>query len=174
LVDILNSVCIRANGPKSPITPQNLHERMSQLEAFQEWVQEWKFQDTRNPMRPIVKTLTFKTCLVQTIAAVRGVIHRLITIRRYHYVCTRRFTQDCVENLFSLIRRDHGSFNSHPEALRAIQNLRLSACNMLLEDSTGRNCEDTGGEILIQLSKRKKINIYLYEFQEIVFLYFNR
>jgi hypothetical protein len=153
LVDILNSAALSNNGQKSAITEILLEERLCQLNEFQKWVGQWKFIDKRSPRPKVLNVLNFKTCLMETIAAVRGVVEFLIQTKYYKYVCTRRFTQDSVENLFSTLRRDSGGFNSRPEANKAIQTLRLVCCRMLLDPPKNKNCEDDGGDILLELGK---------------------
>jgi hypothetical protein len=82
-----------------------------------------------------------------------GLVDRLLLVRQYKYVCTRRFTQDCVENLFSNLRRDRGGFNSHPEASKAVQNLQFACCGMLFDYHKTQNCEDAGGDILVHIGE---------------------
>jgi dGTP triphosphohydrolase len=153
LIDLLNSASISAKGQKSAISSCFLKERCEELQYYQGWVQSWTFEDKRETAKCVVRTqLEFQKGLVLTISAVKGLVERLID-RGYQYVCTRRFGQDCVENLFSILRRDRGGFNSHPEAAKAIQNLRLSSCNMLLDVTKSPNCEDSGGELLVHIGK---------------------
>ena len=80
-------------------------------------------------------------------------MEQLVNDMNYKYVCTRRFTQDCVENLFSVIRRDKGGFNSHPEASKAIQALRFICCEKLIQSSKLANCEEDGDCILLKIGK---------------------
>jgi dGTP triphosphohydrolase len=153
LTDRLNSASISGKGPKSAIASFFLKERCEELQTYQEWVQSWKFEDKRETAKcSLKKHLEFQKGLVLTISAVKGLVESLIG-RGYKYVCTRRFGQDCVENLFSLLRRDRGGFNSHPEVTKAIQNLRLSSCNMLLDVTKSPNCEDSGGRLLIHIGR---------------------
>ena len=154
LIDLLNSASTSGGGQKSAISARFLDERCRQLELYTEWIRSWKFEDQRPGATRVLKSqLEFQKGLIITVSAVKGLVQRLISERGYQYVCTRRLGQDCVENLFSVIRRDKGGYNSHPEAHKAIQHLRMACCEMLLGQTKTQNCEDSGGDLLVHIGE---------------------
>jgi hypothetical protein len=139
MFDLMNSRSISDKGCKSPITGANLQERLKTLSELQEWVAKWRFEDEEGNSR----SLPFQRGLQITLSAFQHVVKNLLNDHGFQYVLLHRFNQDCVENLFSLIRRDRGGFNDHPEAGRAVQGLRMISCEMLMETSSTGNCEPT-------------------------------
>lgn len=95
----------------------------------------------------------------------RDLARYLIAIRGFRYVCTRRFNQDCAENIFSGIRRNGGGFNDHPEATSALQTLRFLSCAKVLEPlvSESSNCEVTCEAMLVHLGRNLSICILFHE-----------
>lgn len=73
--------------------------------------------------------------------------------RKYQYVLTSRFTQDCVENLFSTIRVKHPT----PNALQFQQNLKLIAISQYLKSSHTSNYDKDEGQIIDFVNIHKKI-----------------
>lgn len=59
----------------------------------------------------------------------------LITKRNFQYVFTSKFTQDCVENLFSQVRQK----NIIPHPLQFIHDLKLIAIAMYIKDTKNTN-----------------------------------
>lgn len=57
-----------------------------------------------------------------------------------HYLCTRRLSQDCIENLFGAIRAVHGP-NDHPNATKFSEAYRKCAVNSFLKSGDNGNCE---------------------------------
>jgi hypothetical protein len=163
LVDYLNSSSIVTAGQKCAISIHFWAERRQQLSNYLQWVESWKFVDQRPTCKQIFREkLQFQTGLTLTISAVRDLVERLLFVRQYNYVSTRRFGQDCVENLFSNLRRDRGGFNSHPEASKAIQNLRFACCGLLFDYHKTQNCEDAGGDLLLHIGKVSQIFNFYY------------
>lgn len=154
--DFLQRICelqISARGTKAPITIDSLEAALQQLQEDFEWIKQWKFEERCGETDR--ESLPFQKGLLITISALRGLVTFLIKERGFAYVCTRRFTQDCLENLFSVIRRNRGGFNDHPEAQSAVQSLRLATCGQLLDSvSKGTNCENTPDVMLLQLGKQ--------------------
>lgn len=68
----------------------------------------------------------------------------LIVHRNFKYVFTVRFTQDCVENLFSQIRLK----NVVPNPLQFIHDLRIISIAMYMKDLRNSNYEQDDGEYL--------------------------
>lgn len=64
--------------------------------------------------------------------------------RKYQYVLTARFTQDCLENLFSCIRVKQPT----PNALQFKQNLKLIAISQYLKSPYTSNYNKDDGEII--------------------------
>lgn len=68
----------------------------------------------------------------------------LINDRKYQYVLIARFTQDCLENLFSSIRVKH----SVPTSLQFKQNLKLIAISQYLKLPHTSCYENDDGQII--------------------------
>ena len=62
----------------------------------------------------------------------------LITKRNFQYVLTTRFTQDCVENLFSQIRQK----NVIPHSLQFTNDLKLIAISIYMRDINNTNYDN--------------------------------
>lgn len=93
----------------------------------------------------------------------------LITRRNFQYVLTSRFTQDCVENLFSQIRQK----NVIPHSLQFTNDLKLIAIAMYMKDINNTNYDNDDRQYLAgfleYLSKKeegKKSEIDTYKIQE--------
>lgn len=153
LADRLNSVSLFTTASKSATTQDNLSEHLAELAAFQEWVNGWEFVDNRQTPPSIKSTLPFKKGLLVTLASFQRLLPSLIEDSQYPVVATRRFNQDIVENLFSSLRRDRGGFNDHPQALRAVQSLRIAASALILDQSRLGNCEETGDNLLLDIGE---------------------
>lgn len=80
----------------------------------------------------------------------------LITRRNFQYVLTSRFTQDCVENLFSQIRQK----NVIPHSLQFTNDLKLIAIAMYMKDINNTNYDNDDRQYLAgfleYLSKKKE------------------
>lgn len=162
LFDLGNSVSISQRGTKAPVATQRLNDALQHLQNALEWVSQWQFEDQRGNRQTTRVSLPFQKGLLITLSALSGLISFLILERGFSYVCTRRFTQDCAETLFSAIRWNRGGFNDHPESQSAIQSLRFATCAQLLDNvSKGANCANTADRMLLQLGK-KLHNIILY------------
>ncbi|XP_025155233.1 uncharacterized protein LOC109504180 isoform X1 [Harpegnathos saltator] len=77
----------------------------------------------------------------------------LIDERKYVYVLTSRFTQDCLENLFSSIRVKHPV----PTALQFKQNLKLIAISQYLQSPHTSSYEKDDGQIIGDFFNKPKI-----------------
>lgn len=154
LFDRTNSAHTSQRGNKSPVTAGSLASVCQLFENDIEWVRQWVFQSRDAEKNNTKTSLPFKKGLLVTLSALRALSEFLIVERQFHYVCTRRFTQDCLENLFSIIRRGRGGLNHHPESQSAIQILRLATCSQLFDSiSKGSNCESTSEDVLLTIGK---------------------
>jgi len=94
----------------------------------------------------------------------------LITTRDFQYVLTSRFTQDCVENLFSLIRIK----NVIPHSLQFTHNLKLIAIAMYMKDIRNSNYDNDDRQYLsgfldyLSKEKEKKNDIDICKVQETI------
>lgn len=68
--------------------------------------------------------------------------------RNYEYICMGRFTQDCVENIFSLIRTKHKC----PRAIQAKDALRLLTLGQFLDEIENSSYENDPKEWLLNFS----------------------
>lgn len=98
----------------------------------------------------------------------------LIIERDYKYVLTSRFTQDCVENLFSGIRAKH----QIPNALQFKQDLKELCISHYIRPSKNSNYDQDDREFICNfLSPRKLIMNHFQIFQNLkqisIFLIFN-
>lgn len=155
LCDKGNSICPSAAGSKAPISRHTLESDVQQLSRDIDWVKSWRFEDQRTDPPSRRESLPFQKGLIITLSSLRGLCQFLILERGFAYVLTRKLNQDGLENLFSVVRRDRGGYNDHPEAQRAVQTLRLATCSQLLDSCSSRqaNCEGTEDALLIHLGK---------------------
>lgn len=155
LFDMGNSCSISDQGAKAPITVYTLDQSVEKLEGYIRWITNWRFEDQRPAAgeKKRLDTLPFKKGLMVTLKALAGLVQYLIQEKGFQYVCTKRFLQDCLENVFSVIRRNGGGFNDHPESQPAVQSLRALTCAKVLDPSSHANCEATGDRILLHLGK---------------------
>lgn len=75
----------------------------------------------------------------------------------FSYLLTRRLTQDCLENLFSVIRGKGGN-SVTPDSSKFKYSLRLAITNQLLEPSENSNCANSSKFLLLKSELQKKIN----------------
>lgn len=76
----------------------------------------------------------------------------LIDERKYSFVLTGRFTQDCLENLFSCIRTK----NPVPNSLQFKQNLKLTAISQYLKSTRTSNYETDDGQLIGDILNQPK------------------
>lgn len=72
----------------------------------------------------------------------------------FNFLLTRRLTLDCIENLFSIIRKKGGN-NVTPNCTKFRLSLRLIMANQLLEPSTDGNCEEDSSSFLLLMEDMK-------------------
>lgn len=87
----------------------------------------------------------------------------LITHRNFQFVFTSRFTQDCIENLFSQIRQK----NVVPNPLQFTNNLKLISISMFLKHVNNSNYDNDDQEylpgFLEYLSVKEKENEFIVD-----------
>lgn len=112
------------------------------------------FRDIKIGYKPTFKPV--QNGIMITTTSIIALTKYLITERKYSYVLSGRFTQDCLENIFSSIRTRHPI----PNALQFKQNLKLLAISKYLNipytSSYNKDDEDIIGDFLKQ-EKRKTI-----------------
>ena len=78
----------------------------------------------------------------------------------FSYLLTRRLTQDCIENLFSVIRGKGGN-NVTPDASKFRYSLRLAMTNQLLLPSENSNCALDASQFLLLKSELECVQVPL-------------
>lgn len=74
------------------------------------------------------------------------------------FLLTRRLTQDCLENVFSVLRSKGGN-NVNPDASKFNSSMRMLICNHLLTPSKGGNCEIDACKFLTKLHEIKMLKL---------------
>lgn len=74
------------------------------------------------------------------------------------FLLTRRLTQDCIENVFSVVRSKGGN-NVNPDASKFNSSMRMLICNHLLTPSKGGNCEIDASQFLTKLHEIKMVDL---------------
>ncbi len=68
--------------------------------------------------------LPFQIGIVMSIESLRGLYRDFVNVYQGHYILTARLNQDCLEKVFSRIRR-LGGFHDHPQAVDVRNRIRL-------------------------------------------------
>lgn len=100
------------------------------------------FQETKIGQKSTFKPV--QSGIVITTSSIIDLTQYLVHERKYQYVLTARFTQDCLENLFSCIRVKQPT----PNALQFKQNLKLIAISQYLKSPYSSNYNKDDGEII--------------------------
>ena len=79
---------------------------------------------------------------------------------QFSYLLTRRLTQDCIENLFSVIRGKGGN-NVTPDASKFRYSLRLAMTKELLLPSEDSNCALDASQFLLLKSELENVHVSL-------------
>ena len=69
----------------------------------------------------------------------------------FHYLLTNRLNQDCIENLFSIIR-GKGENRDNPSPVESRASFRQVVFDQILEQSAGSNCKADLVQILLSLT----------------------
>lgn len=149
LFDLVNTQS--SNSCSKPvITKDTVEAVLLELEYFLSWIERWTFKAPDTGIQ--VRDLPFKDGWLMTIRSISSLLKDLfIPSTSKTYICTRRFTQDCIENLFGVLRGKNG-YNFRPTSQSALAALKIVSCNSLIRPITrGANCEfdnDTGAVLL--------------------------
>lgn len=153
LFDIFNSAKYNDKKYRRPLTiKSNYHiEKLNELMQF------------LNDIKVLNKRLINPLCIngwISNINALKLLWDDLKNNYNFKFLFTRRLTQDCVENLFCIIRSKGGN-NVIPNSVKFRCNLRLIMVNQLLEPSTDSNSEVDACTFLLQRQEliKKSFNI---------------
>lgn len=92
LFNILNSSFIHAQPGKEAITPENLEEKIAELENNKNWVNSWTFRNNKEYKR----VMPFQQGWCITIESVIRVTKQCFDVG-FAFLGTRRLNQDCLE-----------------------------------------------------------------------------
>lgn len=153
LFDVLNSSSTSAKGYKQAATVENWSSIRTFLLSMRSWIAQWKFvKDNR-----VKTTMPFTQAWQISISGIIGIVDHLFENEEFKFVSIRRFSQDHLENLFSVIRGHNGP-NDHPEFHHFKSAVRICAVTQLLRPLSSRsNCADDGDDVLLgtEMSFRK-------------------
>lgn len=94
-----------------------------------------------------------------TILSFTSIVKELINLDQFKFVIPARFNQDCLESLFSSLRR-HG--NNDPNALQAMRSLRMMTMSQFIDTRTeASNYTKDDDEHYVNLFTDKKKNIVI-------------
>ena len=111
----------------------------------------WQFMDTA-----VTKLSSLKTLTGSILPCVKGWLQNIAVIKVLFdnlgmtYLCTARFNQDCLENLFSQIRRK-GCQRDNPDAQQFRAAFRDILVDYLIDESKVSNCDVDLDEMLFDL-----------------------
>ena len=86
-----------------------------------------------------------------TINALLGLWHHLKTKENFQFILTARLNQDCVENLFSIIR-GKGGFRDNPDPQEFKDAFKYVVADKLFVQSNYSNCKVDGDKILLDIA----------------------
>ncbi|PAA46446.1 hypothetical protein BOX15_Mlig006180g1 [Macrostomum lignano] len=115
MFDILNSASLFGKHGKGAVTEESAETVLSQLSAAQEFILTWRFSPVRGGRSKT--TMPFKEGWLLSIESAKRIIHFGLREAGVSYLCLRRFSQDHVENFFSMVRGRNG-FNEKPNCMR--------------------------------------------------------
>ena len=131
IMDVLNSS--RPTDPcrnKRAFTPATEEQHVRILETGRDWIRTWQVGDGAKIDSVEGLQLTI-TAILKLWESLRGCLR---------FMCTRRFNQDCIENLFCTIRQMNGG-NDQPNPSQFRHAFRKSSMNAMLKSPDGGNCE---------------------------------
>ena len=148
LFDILNSNSSLSKGLKCAIKATFGNKRKEYLERCKIWISKWSFLNTSMKNTH----LSFPIAWQISISSICFIADYLINIRKFRFVTTRRYTQDHVENLFSLVRSHNGP-NENPEYHQFRSAIKSCSVSHLLQPTNkNTNCEADNDHNLISFS----------------------
>ena len=85
------------------------------------------------------------------INALLGLWHYLKSEKNFKFILTNRLNQDCVENLFCIIR-GRGGHRDNPDSQQLKRAFKFVVADKLYVQNTGSNCFPDGDKILLNVS----------------------
>lgn len=145
LFDTLNSSCVTQKGSKLRYAISEGSDHVQFLEECLLWIEKWSFDSPRQPH-------TIRGWKI-TIRAVTLLWQELHTNYGFTYLLTRRLQQDPLENLFGVIRQQHGC-NENPSVLQFTAGLKHICISKLMRLSKQGNCEEDTALMLASLATK--------------------
>ncbi|KAF1384400.1 hypothetical protein PFLUV_G00119740 [Perca fluviatilis] len=132
LFDVLNSRSAKDSNPWRRPLGTGSQKKENFLVDCISWVAGWQFRSGRTPPCQNGMRLSIKSILL---------VHKRCTDAGMKYVCTAKLNQDCIENLFSLVRGKGGhkynpSAREFTAALRGLSQLTLVTTSLALPPPT--------------------------------------
>lgn len=145
LFDCLNSSVVKQPGDKLRYAIKEQSEHASFLEQCLPWIESWRFGSADKWQPRTIKEwqVTIKAVLLQW-----GELHQDLG---FDSLLTRRLQQDPLENLFGIVRQQHGC-NDNPTVFQFIAGLKHIMLGKLFKLSESTNCEDDTSFLLAELS----------------------
>jgi len=156
LFDIFNSITY--NEPKllrRPLSKDSCHWEF--LKNADHFLNNLKIHNKSGNQPPCFKGWR------ENINALRLLYEELNTEYFIEFLLTRRLTQDCIENVFSIIRAKCGN-NTTPDAAKFQSAIRMLMCNNLLTPSKEGNCEMDACQFLTKFNELKTIKFQVNSF----------
>jgi DNA transposase THAP9 len=130
--------------------------------------QHWKFLDE---MKLLLEGITIMNRTKKTPPCIKGWISNITALKLlclnlednygFKYILTRRLTQDCIENLFSVLR-GKGGCNVTPDAFAFKSCIRLTMANQILSPSEDSNCEMDLDSFLLKRQELQKSSLVFH------------
>lgn len=155
LFDVFNSITY--NEPKllrRPLTVDSCHWEF--LRNADKFLNNLKIHNKSGKQPPCIKGWR------ENIHALKLLYEEINTNYSIEFLLTRRLTQDCIENVFSIIRAKGGN-NTTPDATKFQSAIRMLMCNNLLTPSKEGNCEMDASQFLTKLNELKTIKLQVSE-----------
>lgn len=92
-----------------------------------------------------------------TLQAMIGLMGELQSAEGFKFLLTSRLNQDCLENLFAVIRQKGGN-RDNPDPNHFRFTFRQILCNSLITPSSSSNCAPDADSILLTLSELNKVH----------------
>lgn len=145
LSERLNSSKIKQAGDKMCYAVREQSEHLSFLEHCLPWIESWRFRTSESRCQPY----TIKGWQV-TIKAAIFPWKKLHQESGLHTLMTHRLQEDPLQNLFGLVRPQHGC-NDNPTMFQLIAGLKHILVGKLSELCAGANCKKDASFLLDEL-----------------------
>jgi hypothetical protein len=136
------------NSLRCSITDKSRHNLF--WESMMQKISSWQFECPKTGQIVDVK-MKFHNGWINNIRAFRE-LWKTCKTEGFEYLRTRAVNQDCLENLFSVLRL-HGMGNTNPSCYQFTAALKTSVLNNLVGSSKDKNCETDDVEILDNLEE---------------------